>query len=158
MPRYKPRIPPSVLYILIMVCHIPGNFPSRFPSAAKPADCIDNRVRTMSKGYVNVTDVIPAKPPHINLRKGGRSAPGDGSANYDLSVTGETPAEDSAYPLVDIVCPKLDCRVGDNAYAVGAIPPHKPSPAFVCPHLLQPPPYREFVFFSASALYLVENF
>ena len=82
MPLYKPRIPPSVRYILTMVCHIPGNFPSRFPNAAKPADCIDNRVRTMSSGYVNVTDVIPAKPPHSSLRTGGRSAPGDGSANY----------------------------------------------------------------------------
>src|SRR5271154_2964787 len=86
MPLYKPRIPPSVLYILIMVCHIPGNFPSCFPNAAKPADCIDNRVRTMSSGYVNVTEVIPAKPPHSNLRTGERSAPGDVSANYGLSV------------------------------------------------------------------------
>jgi hypothetical protein len=110
MPLYKPRMPPSVLYILIMVCHIPGNFLSRFPSPAKLADCIDNRVRTMSSGYVNVTDVIPAKPPHSNLRTGGRSAPGDGSANYGLSVgEGRGPVEDSAYPLVDIIRPKLDC-------------------------------------------------
>lgn len=91
-----------------MVCHIPGNFPSRFPSAAKPADCIDNRVRTMSSGYVNVTDVIPAKPPHSNLRTGERSAPGDGSANYGLSVgKARGPVEDSALPSCRYCTPQI---------------------------------------------------
>ena len=92
-----------------MVCHIPGSFPSDWPNAAKPADCIDNRVRTMSSGYVVVTEVIPAKPPHRSLRRGERSAPGDGSANCGLSVReAECPVGISAYALVDVVRPKLD--------------------------------------------------
>lgn len=69
-----------------MVCHMPGSLPSGLPRPAKPADWIDNRVRTMSSGYVNVTEVMPAKPPQSNLRTGERSAPGVGSANYALSV------------------------------------------------------------------------
>jgi hypothetical protein len=142
MPLYRPRMPPSVLYILIIVCHIPGNFPSCLPSAAKPADCIDNRVRTMSSGYVNVTEVMPAKPPQSNLRTGERSAPGVGSANYDLSVWhAKDPYQACKYSFVDVVGPELNGGIWDDAYAIRAISSHEPSPAFVCPHFLQSPPY-----------------
>lgn len=48
---------------------------------AKEADCIDRRVRTMSNGYVNVTEVMPAAPPQMSRLIGERSAPGEGSAN-----------------------------------------------------------------------------
>lgn len=81
IPRYNPEMPPSVLYILIMVAIMPGNCPSDLPSEANEADCIDRRVLTMSKGYVKVTEVMPAHPPHTNLRSGDKSAPGVGSAN-----------------------------------------------------------------------------
>jgi hypothetical protein len=74
-------MPPSVLYILIIVAIMPGSCPSDLPSEAKDADCIDNLVLTISKGYVKVTEVMPAQPPHTNLRRGDKSAPGDGSAN-----------------------------------------------------------------------------
>ena len=74
-------MPPSVLYILIMVVSMPGSCPSALPKAANEADCIDSRVLTMSRGYVKVTEVMPAQPPHNSLRSGDRSAPGDGSAN-----------------------------------------------------------------------------
>lgn len=50
--------------------------------AAKEADWMDNRVRTISKGYVQTTDVIPANPPHISRRKELRSWPGEASKNY----------------------------------------------------------------------------
>ena len=81
IPRYKPVRPPSVLYILIIVASMPGSCRSDVPKAAKEADCIDRRVLTMSKGYVKVTEVMPAQPPHTSLLRGDRSAPGEGSAN-----------------------------------------------------------------------------
>lgn len=66
-----------------MVAHIPGScFLDASPSAAKDADWIDSRVRTISRGYVRNTDVIPAAPPHIKRLKEPRSAPGEGSKNY----------------------------------------------------------------------------
>src|SRR5271170_6855756 len=76
MPRYKPLMPPSVLYILTPVAHMPGSFPSAFSRVANEADWIDSLVRMMSRGYVNVTEVIPAQPPHIKRLIGVRSAPG----------------------------------------------------------------------------------
>jgi hypothetical protein len=69
-----------------MVAIMPGSCPSDVPSEANEADCIDRRVLTMSKGYVKVTEVMPAQPPHTNLRNGDRSAPGEGSANYGPSA------------------------------------------------------------------------
>ena len=61
---------------------MPGGFGLFFgPNAANDADCIESLVRTMSRGYVTVTEVMPAHPPHMSLRSGVRSAPGEGSAN-----------------------------------------------------------------------------
>ena len=45
--------------------NIPGSFSLLEPNSLKEADWIESLVRTMSRGYVNVTDVMPAKPPHI---------------------------------------------------------------------------------------------
>ena len=65
-----------------MVAHIPGSFLLVSSDiVANEADCIDKRVRTMSKGYVKVTEVMPAAPPHTSRLNGDRSAPGVGSAN-----------------------------------------------------------------------------
>ena len=51
IPLYKARKPPSVLYIVIMVAHMPGSLLLvSSESVAKDADCIDNRVRTISRG------------------------------------------------------------------------------------------------------------
>jgi hypothetical protein len=83
MPRYNAGNPPSVVYMVIIVDHIPGSLLCEAsPSAAKDADWIDKRVRTMSSGYVKVTDVIPAAPPQISLCRGSRSAPGETSTSY----------------------------------------------------------------------------
>lgn len=82
MPRYKAKKPPSVLYIIFSVAHIPGSlFLETSPRLAKEADCMDRRVRTMSSGYVNVTEVMPAAPPQISRLIGESSAPGEGSTN-----------------------------------------------------------------------------
>jgi len=68
--------------MVFSVGHIPGSFtPFARCSSEKEADCIDSRVRTMSSGYVNVTDVIPATPPQQSLRNGPKSAPGVSSKN-----------------------------------------------------------------------------
>lgn len=65
---------------------MPGSFfVVRPPNAAKEADCIDNRVRTISSGYVKVTEVMPAAPPQMRRLRGERSAPGEGSMNYALN-------------------------------------------------------------------------
>lgn len=76
MPRYNADMPPSVLYICIKVVHIPGNLSGLSPSSAKLADWMDSRVRTISRGYVRNTDVMPAIPPQIRRVKGDKSAPG----------------------------------------------------------------------------------
>lgn len=82
MPLYRARKPPSVLYIITIVAHIPGNSFFGAPLRdEKEADCIDKRVRTISRGYVKVTEVMPAAPPQTRRLKGERSAPGEGSTN-----------------------------------------------------------------------------
>lgn len=50
MPRYSAGNPPSVLYIITIVCHMPGSFFGLSPSSANDADWIESRVRTMSSG------------------------------------------------------------------------------------------------------------
>ena len=66
MPRYRAKTPPSVLYMVVRVGHIPGNFlpDLAFCNPANEADWMESRVRTISRGYVNVTEVIPAMAPH----------------------------------------------------------------------------------------------
>jgi hypothetical protein len=64
-----------------MVCHMPGSFLGLAPSSANDADWIERRVRTMSSGYVKVTDVIPAMPPHVRRASGVRLSPGCRSKN-----------------------------------------------------------------------------
>ena len=82
MPLYSAVTPPSVLYIVTNVAHIPGNLCCRsLLRAANDADWMESLVLTMSRGYVKTTDVIPAAPPHINLRRELMSAPGAGSKN-----------------------------------------------------------------------------
>lgn len=82
MPLYSANHPPSVMYIVFRVGHIPGNFsPFALCSSENDADWIDSRVRTMSRGYVNVTDVIPAMPPQASRCIGLRLAPGVLSKN-----------------------------------------------------------------------------
>lgn len=58
-----------------MVGHIPGGLPSRLANDAKEAVWMDNLVLTMSSGYVKVTEVIPATPPHNNRSKEVRLCP-----------------------------------------------------------------------------------
>jgi hypothetical protein len=82
MPLYKARMPPSVLYIVTIVAHMPGSFfPVECLSVANDADWIDSLVRTMSRGYVKTTEVIPAVPPQTKRLTEVRSAPGEGSKN-----------------------------------------------------------------------------
>jgi hypothetical protein len=83
IPLYKARIPPSVLYMVTMVAHIPGSLlPVGCLSVTNDADWIESLVRTMSRGYVKNTDVIPAAPPQTRRLTELRSAPGVGSKNY----------------------------------------------------------------------------
>lgn len=83
IPLYKAGIPPSVLYMVTSVLHIPGKFLlCKSVNWAKDADCTDNLVLTISRGYVKVTEVMPANPPQMSRLKGVRSAPGDGSMNF----------------------------------------------------------------------------
>ena len=75
-------MPPSVLYIIAIVAHIPGSFSLAASFRLEnEADWIDRRVRTISRGYVTVTEVMPAAPPHIRRLTAERSAPGVGSRN-----------------------------------------------------------------------------
>ena len=54
-----------------MVDHMPGSFfRDASPSAANDADCIESRVLTMSNGYVQVTEVMPAAPPQTSRLRG----------------------------------------------------------------------------------------
>ena len=76
IPRYSALNPPSDLYMAIMVCHMPGSCLGRAPSSANDADWMDRRVRTMSSGYVKVTDVMPAMPPQVRRDSGVRLSPG----------------------------------------------------------------------------------
>ena len=66
---------------------MPGSFcPASFFKLSNDADWIDNRVRTMSKGYVVETEVIPARPPQNNRWYGPRGAPGVSSKNCIVLV------------------------------------------------------------------------
>lgn len=47
---------------------------------------MDSRVRTMSRGYVHVTDVMPARPPQRRRWYAPRGAPGSLSKNWTRSV------------------------------------------------------------------------
>lgn len=49
--------------------------------AANDADWMESLVRTISRGYVKNTEVIPAAPPQINRLREERSCPGEGSKN-----------------------------------------------------------------------------
>ena len=142
IPLYNARMPPSVLYIIFIVSHMPGNFfLATPPNAAKEADCMESRVRTISRGYVSVTEVMPAAPPHRSLRKGVKSAPGDGSTNFKYnnqllrSNDGDERAKSWAYSFIEIITPELYCGIWYNPYTVGAVPSHEPPPAFFPPHL-----------------------
>jgi hypothetical protein len=82
IPLYRAGIPPSVLYIVTIVVHIPGSFVrGKLPSAANEADWIERRVRTISRGYVKNTDVIPAAPPQTRRLTELMSPPGVLSKN-----------------------------------------------------------------------------
>ena len=43
---------------------------------------MESRVLTMSRGYVKVTEVMPANAPHTNRLNGVRSAPGESATNW----------------------------------------------------------------------------
>ena len=58
-----------------MVAHMPEFCLGVFPRSAKDAVWMESLVRTMSSGYVNVTEVMPAKPPHNRRVKGVKESP-----------------------------------------------------------------------------------
>lgn len=49
---------------------MPGSFLGLSPSSEKEADWMESRVRTMSRGYVHTTEVMPAAAPHMSRLKG----------------------------------------------------------------------------------------
>lgn len=168
MPLYKAGIPPSVLYMMVNVSHKPGSLARcAVLRAAKEADWIDNRVLTMSSGYVKQTEVMPAAPPHIRRRKELRSWPGEASKNLILLVRRLPQAEaleqvrtqcrPVSYLFVEVVAPKLYSGVWYDPNAIGPIAPHKATPTLVLPHLHKALAYRELILFSANGLYLKKN-
>jgi hypothetical protein len=61
---------------------MPGSFsPASLFKLEKDADWIDSLVRTMSSGYVHVTEVMPARPPQSNRWYASSGAPGSFSKN-----------------------------------------------------------------------------
>jgi hypothetical protein len=166
IPLYRAGIPPSVLYIVTKVCHIPGSLALCVVlKAAKEADWIDKRVLTMSSGYVKHTEVMPAAPPHIKRRRELKSWPGEASKNfktvssdqdfvaYNLGKA-ELTGKNGGHLFVEIITSELHGRVGYNSNAVGAIAPHKAAPPLIFPHFHETFSNGELVLFSANALYL----
>lgn len=88
IPLYSAVNPPSVVYICFIVPHMPGSLrlatsaasaaelPFSLAKDAKDADWIERRVRTMSSGYVTVTEVMPASAPQHRRERAERLAPG----------------------------------------------------------------------------------
>lgn len=74
-----------------------------------------------------------------------------------MSVIRPLENSSSTYPLVEIICTKLDCRIGHNADAIGAVTRHESPPAFFLPHLCKCLVDGQLVFITAHALYLVQN-
>lgn len=63
----------------------------------------------------------------------------------------------STHPFIDVVCTELHRRVRHNAYAIGSIAGHEPSPALFPPHLRQCLRHRHLVLFTANTLYLKQD-
>lgn len=88
IPLYNAVMPPSLAYMCFIVPHMPGSLrlatsaaflaesPFSLAKDAKDADWIERRVRTMSSGYVTVTEVIPARAPQQRRESAERFAPG----------------------------------------------------------------------------------
>jgi hypothetical protein len=158
-------MPPSCLYITIIVGHIPGNCPLGLsPNAAKEADCMDNRVRTMSKGYVKKTDVMPAIPPHTSLSTGLKGAPGELSKKCCTSIVisplrfcSRRSHALQSHLLIEVITSKLDRRVRDYTDAIRAVPTHEASPTFFTPHLCKGLADWQLIFVTTGALDLIEN-
>jgi hypothetical protein len=112
---------------------MPGNFVLGVPPrAANEADWIERRVRTISRGYVKNTEVIPARPPHTSRLAELRSAPGEGSKNYDQNfMSYHRNTDDKPYPLVEVVATKLYSGVWNNTYTICAVASHETSPALL---------------------------
>lgn len=155
MPRYNAVNPPSFRYICFIVAHIPGIFPASLLRPLNDAVWIDRRVRTMSSGYVTVTDVMPASAPQHSLSMGVRGAPGECSNACHVSTT--RPILCLTHFLVDVVAAELYCTVWHNANAIRAITSHQASEAFFLPHLLQCFAYAHLVLIPTNTLYLQQN-
>jgi hypothetical protein len=162
-------MPPSVLYMVFIVAHIPGRcFDDGWLRGAKDADWMDSLVRTMSRGYVKKTEVIPAVPPQIRRLTEVMSPPGVISKNwrtglvhveeYDYGVAGYAILERmDAHLLVEVIAPELHSRIRHDAYAIGPVSPHESPPTLIFPHLGETLSDRELVFFAAHALDLEED-
>lgn len=121
---------------------------------------MDNRVLTISSGYVNVTEVMPAQAPHSNRRSASNGSPAFFSKYWQSSVVlseAQAIPSEYTYGFVEIECAKLHSRIRHYTYAVGAIACHEALHALFFPHLGQRLPYRHLVCFSARALHLKED-
>jgi hypothetical protein len=175
MPLYKANMPPSVLYIVTKVPHIPGSFVlGDLPKAANDADWMESRVRTMSRGYVKKTEVMPAAPPHIKRRSefispcvsknyNKISVKSSFTGVYNNSRSGHDTMnccankKKTAHILIEIVTSKLYGRVWNDSYTVRAVSSHESSPSFVFPHLHETFSDGELIFFTAGALDLEQD-
>ena len=146
---------------------MPGSCFGRAPSSANDADWIDRRVRTMSSGYVKVTDVTPARPPQVRRDSGVRLSPGCRSKKcYKESVSTTVPpkrvntttaSRDKTHPLIKIITPKLHRGIRHNPDTIRAIPPHKPPPPLLAPHLRQRLAHAQLVRVAPRALDLEQD-
>jgi hypothetical protein len=108
---------------------------------------MDSLVRTISRGYVKKTEVMPAAPPQTRRLTEVMSPPGEFSKNY---LRGSADAATftftswlvkphlrggNAYLLIEVIAPELDRRIWHDTYAICSVSSHESSPTFVLPHL-----------------------
>lgn len=130
---------------------------------------MESRVRTMSRGYVRKTDVMPAKPPQMSRVKGESGASGYGSKMLwhiwisehvslrEVASRDDTRQKGGTHPLVKVVTAKLHRRIGHDPDAIGPVAPHEAPPALLHPHLLERLGDAELVGLAARALDLHED-
>lgn len=108
-------------------------------------------------------------PPHVSRARGDRSAPGcvskmcctsnkrSAHAPGGQTLTGSGGRSVWTDPLVEVVAPKLHCRVGHDSDAICTVSPHETPPTLFSPHLLQRLPNAQLVLIAARALDLEQD-
>ncbi len=118
---------------------------------------MESRVRTISRGYVTVTEVMPARAPQHSRRPGERGAPGVGSKIFHVTSTlpkscplAEVQLTKGKFirtyqRLVEVVASELHGGVGHYSYAVCSIAGQHTFHPLFAPDLLQRLPYARLI-------------